>query len=849
MRYTRITFLAVLLLLVVNSPAAAWINFHLDDPIDNLADNSAVDIVYDGTYVWLATGNGVSGTSDGGETWRTYNDDTGFPYSSISALTTDGDRVWAALAHEEETEAGTFEDWGGGIEITRDFGDSWTLVDDFEQFSARGKLAYDMAVYDSSVWAATWHGGLVRSLDYGHTWESIFIDDEVRRDHEENELPQLSRGLYFSTLVDPYHDDSVIVWAGSGEGVQRIYYIDKSKKLAGNQINDIANDSLYWWFATDLGLSRLADTLLPQRLAFTFLTYDTSDGFAGNYISAVGAEKDLICAGIYDTLAESSLGFAVSVDGGGQWSMAEPEQAIGSGRLIEGIEVQGGVIWAACNEGGFIVSVDSGSTWQSIYVDSSQTSPDYLRNVANCLDITPTEEYSRVLVGTDSGAVAFYFSEPPVVDSAIYMQAFDNSSYGQKIVSLATLTVEEEDQIWAAAHPQYFAGSDSAAPYAVLRKVPGFQGWDPYLNQPPYIIPHDIEAYILGSTKALFVAHSEGLYSTVDFGEDWDVAFFRDLFHGLQRTIPDGSAMLSVGVAGSDLYAGSESHGAAKLYVPVTQWFVFQAQTDPLQFDFVGRSWFPDQFGRPDSGEIGGNWIRALGLQPTGDSTVMWAATAPSPDIPRGRIGVSISGNRGLTWHEVAEGKTVWNFEFNGDSAFIASSDGLFLTTDFGETWQGYEIVEPSTGRSIPDNVWILSVKLIDGELWVGSNDGIAKTTDGIHWEIFRVFPPLPPEGDEEERSYVTPNPFSPYQEEGAMKFHYLLKHGGDVTISIYDFANNLVKVVADGVMREEGVQFDDVDSWDGRNERGDLVAGGVYIYLIESSGGDEIWGKFMVLP
>jgi hypothetical protein len=138
---------------------------------------------------------------------------------------------------------------------------------------------------------------------------------------------------------------------------------------------------------------------------------------------------------------------------------------------------------------------------------------------------------------------------------------------------------------------------------------------------------------------------------------------------------------------------------------------------------------------------------------------------------------------------------------------------------------------------------------VINGDLWVGTEDGIARSTDGINWEIFRYFNEIDPGAGEDERSYVSPNPYSPYVSSGPMKFHYYLDNGGEVTIKIFDFANNLVKVVTDHATRAAGIQHDDLDFWDGTNERGDKVAGGVYIYVIESTGGDELWGKLMVLP
>jgi photosystem II stability/assembly factor-like uncharacterized protein len=846
MKTTKILGLLSLLLIVGTSTLSGWMTFSLDEPLNTLADNSAVDIVYDGTYVWFATGNGVSGTADGGQTWRSFNEQTGFTHSSIGALAALNGRLWAATAYEVQVTDESSDTYGGGLQFTDNFGSDWALSEP-PQLTSRGKLAFDLSAFDSSLWAACWYGGLVRSLNRGQTWENVFIDADVEQDYEDHSLPQLERGRYFSTVVDPYHDDTVIVWAGSAEGVQRIYYIGKSKKLASNRINDVAHDSLFWWYATDRGLTRLEDTLLAEQLSTSFLTYDTSDGFPGNYISAVGARQELICAGIYDTLAQNSLGLMVSTDGGATWTLRTPLQTVGNNRLVEEVEVLDDVIWVACNEGGLIYSADGGQSWENLYFDSSSTELSDARNVVHCLDLVRGEEFSRLLAGTDSGAVGFYFSNPPAVDSAIYLEAWDNPAGGQRFVSITSILNEEYDQVWAAVLPKYFVGSDSASPSAVMKWLPEIAGqgvlpWEFHLNSDPALIPYDIEFFQLASTVTLFVANNFGLFSSIDFGASWNSAQFQDIVTG-SHPIPGGAAILSVESGGGYLHAGSAAYGGARMYIPISIWFIFQAQLDPLQYDFVGRSYLLSE---PETGQIGGNWNRALGLQRTGDSTIIWVGTIP---VPYGRYGVSITSDRGQTWREVAEGLEVWNFAFNGDSVYLAASQGLFFSTDFGENWEELTIQDPTSGRSIDPNVWVLSARVVEGELWVGTNDGLARSSDGVDWEIFRSFYPVDENLPTEDRSYVSPVPFSPYFAEGNLKFHYMLQQGGETTISIYDFANNLVSVVTEGEMREAGEQYDDLDTWDGRNQRGDVVAGGVYIYLIESSGGDELWGKFMVLP
>jgi hypothetical protein len=844
----KLFLLALLLTLFFTAQTFAWFNLSLDEPIDRLADNSAIDIVYDGTYIWLGTGNGLSGTRNGGQSWITFNKSTGFDQSSISALATHDGRLWAATSHDITGEGGSQIPAGGGLEITDDFGASFQLVNP-KQLSSAGMLCYDLSVYDSSVWAACYYGGLLRSLDRGETWENIFIDDSVKNDYENQEF-SLLRGRYFSTAVDPYHDDSVVVWAGSAEGVQRIYYIGKSKKLASNRINDISYDGKFWWYATDKGVSRLDDTLFSLFTdtvitTHTFLTYDTSNGLQGNFISAVGAEDNLICLGIYDTLAESSLGMAVSTNGGATWTTRQPEQAMGQNRKIEDVEVYGGYIWAGCGEGGFIRSADDGETWHNLYFDSTNTDLNDPRNVNHGFEISDRDDYTKALVGSDSGVVTFYFTDLTTLDSTGYMPAEDNVSYGQKIVSVASVVVNDIEQVWAAAHPKNDA---SEAPYAVIKSIPGLPVWDAFLNAGEQIVPYQVEILKLQSTISIWVAHNYGLYESDDFGVNWYSPWLRDRISHYPNTIvvSDDEPFLSVEAGGDHLHVGSLSAGALEMVIPISDWFLFPAQTDPLQFDLVGRSYRTGSLTDTSTTNITGNFVTALGVQRTGDSTIIWASTKPTTT---GYIGVSITTDRGRTWRDVATGIEVWNYAFNGDTTFLAAEQGLYVSTDFGEVWSKYSIYNPNTGQSIADDVPVYAVKLIDGVIWAGTADGIAKSSDGIEWEIFRQFNEIDPGASDDNRSYVTPNPFSPYISAGPIKFHYYLRNGGDVTIKIYDFANNLVRVVTDREFRAGGQQQDDLDLWDGKNGNGDIVAGGVYIYVIESSGGDELWGKLMVLP
>lgn len=75
----------------------------------------------------------------------------------------------------------------------------------------------------------------------------------------------------------------------------------------------------------------------------------------------------------------------------------------------------------------------------------------------------------------------------------------------------------------------------------------------------------------------------------------------------------------------------------------------------------------------------------------------------------------------------------------------------------------------------------------------------------------------------------------------------YRLKKGGKVTITVYNYAMEKVKVLVKGARREGGGSRSEVpaeDRWDGRDRSGRLVSVGVYYILVESDQGEKGWGK-----
>jgi len=82
-------------------------------------------------------------------------------------------------------------------------------------------------------------------------------------------------------------------------------------------------------------------------------------------------------------------------------------------------------------------------------------------------------------------------------------------------------------------------------------------------------------------------------------------------------------------------------------------------------------------------------------------------------------------------------------------------------------------------------------------------------------------------------KMYVQPNPLDLSSHSGTLAF--VNTPGGSI-IKIYDMAGKVVSELAAGETE-----------WDGRNDRGDLVASGTYMFYV-TGGGLEFTGKFAVI-
>lgn len=94
------------------------------------------------------------------------------------------------------------------------------------------------------------------------------------------------------------------------------------------------------------------------------------------------------------------------------------------------------------------------------------------------------------------------------------------------------------------------------------------------------------------------------------------------------------------------------------------------------------------------------------------------------------------------------------------------------------------------------------------------------------------------------ENIYIYPNPFNPDVEKGTIR--YSLEKSANITIKIYDTSMQLVAVLLNDESQQANIE--QAVPWDGTNSNGEIVANGVYFYIIESSAGERAVGKAAVL-
>jgi len=244
---------------------------------------------------------------------------------------------------------------------------------------------------------------------------------------------------------------------------------------------------------------------------------------------------------------------------------------------------------------------------------------------------------------------------------------------------------------------------------------------------------------------------------------------------------------------------------------------------------------------------ISGNFITALGYNNL--TNTVWAATWQA-ELPGEYSGVSSSNNGGASWKTFLRDEKAHNFGFKSFDVIAATDNGPFRSSNDGRSWILPTsiidtISDPTSKIFLRTNIYF-SAGAEGNDVWLGSNDGLVKLEESGFWrgraKVYFAAQPLKAQNE----TYAYPNPFSPRQEQLKIKYSTGGKDAS-VTIRIFDFGMNYVRTVIQNASRNKDLEGAP-DFWDGKDDAGNIVPNGVYLYRVDVDSDTPLFGKIIVM-
>jgi len=829
-----------------------------------IASNVAIDIIahgVDSTGVWMATGKGINYSYDDGASWFVYNTAHGLPSENLSAIFSIGGRIWIGSNHDEfiQDRLMTLSD---GLTYSDDDGETWTTLDfgpnglnipfveggDRTIFDITGH--YDLGFFnhqldDTTDWLffAAFAGGLLASQDGGENWRRIFPSriDSIQFNLT-SEAPSL-RNRYFSCVADTSHGDSLFLWAGTAAGIFQYVYAPASDKLYSHWINQVA----FCDTCSSNGGSRIfvggeSGLTLGSAAGGQLVTRFEIDGLPGPEVSAVHSIGDNLIVGTIDPVSSASTGLAISTDQGESFTAVTLPEVVGGDRSIADFTQVGSRVYLAAQTAGLFVSEDSGTVWQQVPLDTLY--PEATLNTVYSLNVMA----DTLLVGTDSGLVELRLDINGDILSSVHHPFVDDDSSSARIIRIKPQWFENDTLpgtydstvLWTIHRPLDVGG----VPMVGRRSSSG--AWR-HLRKGVEI--YDVNFF--GDTT--FVVGEQSIWFTPS-GEDPTNFFSARQYVDDTLVVAslDNDTVTVMEVRQDTVIFGS-SNGIAISHDRGDTFTIYRANSDTLAADLViNHSYLASYFG------LAGDFIPALGVQypymADGPARI-WAGARPAGLGGQGiSVGVFDTASGSLAWQTVYTDDFAWNFEFMGDTVFAATSSGLLMNhgqlDSLNTVWEKVDLVDQTSGEVlVTPGTSVYGVELVDPFLWVGTDDGTVRLSrSDLSDQTLYLRVDSTTAADE---VYAFPVPFSPNLGQ-TVDFHFVVQEAGSVTVEVYDFAMNLVARPVDKVYYQAGIypaQGVQGITWDGLNERGDLVAVGIYYFKVEFQSGETRWGKLAVIP
>ncbi len=868
--------LAVAALLALSPSVQAALMGTMDEPDTTIASNTVIDIVEHAGGIWMATGQGLNFSLDGGQTWLLYNAGNGLKRDDVSALRSFKGRLWVATAYTQIV-GGTQVTYSDTLQYTEDDGQTFHTVDLGQTgatvpfaFGAQ-KTVYDVAAGsaqgDDWAFTANFAGGFIGSRDGGQSWRRLYASPQdstafsqfYTNPNYDGDLPYRMRA--FSCAADTTHGDSMFVWAGSADGVLQYVYAPAENKPNSKWIADVEfcsdclpGDTTVVFIGGDGGVTRASTKGQTFHAAFV------DNGLPGAFVSDLHAFAGLLFAATWESRSGNAAGLAVSNDGGESYSEIDAfvPYTGPTERIHEIIDMQGR-LYVAMETEGLWVSADTGDTWARIFVDSSNTAAANRRNVVWGLEALA----DTLRVGTDSGLVTLYMAGNGDIDSSRF-DRFPETPFesGSRVIDIFTqvftdtLGDYDSSAIWTINRALTAGGAPAVYRGSRLLELPPpsdttFQ-WEVFQ---PNVLTNDIEFF--GDT-VLAMGHAGMRYST-DGGNPSILYYVRDSTSAVRF---DSDTITVMAALGDTAFVGSNNGFAITHAIDSTftgtHYKVFRPNLDSLAADFVLQH-------TPLSSRLGitGSFIPAMGLQTVeGEEFArIWLACQPGAGNIPGEAGISVgrflevdtTGQAALVWDSVLHGESAWNFAFDSDSGrvFVAGDIAgvLMCHNENLHVWDTLAVVDTTGSYLIDPGTAVYAVAVIGNELWIGSDQ--ATVVMDLETLISKRSLYYIDSSSSADEVYAYPVPIR-LSAGDAAEFHFTVEKTARITIEIFDAAMNLVRRVVDNEEFSPGVyqgRQTGVNRWDGHNGKGDKVAVGVYYFKVEYSTGEVRWGKLAVIP
>jgi hypothetical protein len=378
----------------------------LDSGIDHyntIRQNAVSTIAAFGDTVWISPS--LNRNINNGPEWFTPDnaDSVVHGIGRVFSLALGQDTVVAGLGYSASIESGTVPA-AYGYYTTTDGGDTWQYVDFFVDPKSKDDTTfvyggqtynriritvpqqsppYAVAFKDEVILSANWASGLIRSRDFGTTWERVVLPPMNAK-----ELIPEDDSYFWQTCIKVNSSRDCIESENKYNSVQ-----DDNLKGFGVFID--SQNRVWFGSAGGINISDDALTAPTDSISWKHISYDgTDEGLLGDWIISIKEEPSTGRIWMTNWIAGSNQqqGLVYTEDGGQTFT----QMLIGE--RINDIGFKDGYVFAA-GDNGLFISPNGGGTWlKSPPIKSPNT---FIKPSAKYYSVASTSD--RVWVGTDDG--------------------------------------------------------------------------------------------------------------------------------------------------------------------------------------------------------------------------------------------------------------------------------------------------------------------------------------------------------------------------------------------------------------------------------------------------------------